>query len=566
MTARTRLVSLTLVGVCSSALVFGQDTGAARRGDGRRAAQVPGRTTSREGTSRIKGRLFAADTSQPVRFAEVRVSSRALGISRQVTTDTAGLFDISGLPEGSYSVSASKGGFVALAYGQRRPFEPGTAVELAAGDTRELEFALPRGSVITGRITDDAGDPVPHAVVSAARYVYEAGGRRRLDSADVDDTTDDRGQFRLFGLMPGDYVVSASGAQASRGRARGEAESRSGYAPTYYPGVPSAGDAAVVSVGLGQEANANFGLVAIRLARVSGTVSDSNGRPASAASVTLIGGLSADDGTAMNTQARADGAFVLPGVPPGSYQLVVRRDGGGASGAAEMATMAVSVPPETDVTGLAVSTTRGATLSGLVTFQSDGTTTRRNVSVVATPVDQRVGSVNLGGVADGAVAADGRFRLGGLSGDVTLDLAGPDAALWAITSVSIDGRESTDRPTTVDAGRVLTARVALTDRLTDVAGAVTNARGQARSEFVVVLLPAGLPDGVLPTRYVRTARASGAGRFRVQGLPPGSYIAVALESLEEGREWEPAFQTWARERGTPVRVDAGRQTVVDLSF
>ena len=113
---------------------------------------------------------------------------------------------------------------------------------------------------------------------------------------------------------------------------------------------------------------------------------------------------------------------------------------------------------------------------------------------------------------------------------------------------------------------VLTARVALTDRLTDVAGAVTNARGQARSEFVVVLLPAGLPDGVLPTRYVRTARASGAGRFRVQGLPPGSYIAVALESLEEGREWEPAFQTWARERGTPVRVDAGRQTVVDLSF
>lgn len=201
-----------------------------------------------------------------------------------------------------------------------------------------------------------------------------------------------------------------------------------------------------------------------------------------------------------------------------------------------------------------------------MTFQSDGTQSRRNVSVVAMSVDQRVGGVSLGAAAGGALTTDGRFRLSGLFGEVTLDLAGPDAAQWTIASVTIDGRESTDRPTAVDAGRVLNARVVLTDRLTDVTGAVTNLRGQARNEFVVVLLPVGLPDGVRPTRYVRSARASGPGRFRVQGLPPGSYVAAALESLEDGREWEPAFQAWVHERGTPVRVEAGRQTIVDLRF
>lgn len=485
------------------------------------------------------------------------MTSRVPAVSIRATTDAAGVFDVSGLPAGVYTIVATKAGFVSLQFGQRRPFEPGMPIELAAGEARELEFALPRGSVITGRITDDTGDPVPHAVVTASRYVYGAGGRRHLEAADGDDTTDDRGQFRIFGLMPGEYVVSASQPPSARARARTE-----GYARTYYPGVPGSADAAAVVVGLGQETSANFGLVAARLSTVSGVVTDSLGRPASDATV-LLSASEADDEPVVSAQTRQDGSFVLAGVPPGNLQLTVRRDAGG-TGVAEMARVVVPVPAGTDVTGLAVSTGRGATVEGTLMFRATSATERRGLSVSLRSLDGQ--GVNLIAGNTAVVDANGRFRLDGVFGAFTLELDGTGASNWTIESVAIDGRDATDQSATATPGRSVTARVVVSDRVTDIAGSVVDARGTPRDEFVAVFLPASLPEGVLPTRYVRTARANGSGQFRARGLPAGNYLAVALESLDEGREWDPAFQAWAREHGAPVRLEGGQQTVVQLTF
>lgn len=538
---------------------------------GRRRETAPTRGTNRSGsadatgTARLRGRLFAADTSQPVRFADLRVTAGAQGVSLRVTTDGAGLFDVPGLPAGVYTLVATKPGFVALQFGQRRPFEPGTPVELAAGETRELEFALPRGSVITGRVTDETGDPVPHVVVSAARYVYGAGGRRRLENAEADDTTDDRGQFRIFGLMPGSYVVSASEGTSGRGRERGERSVAEGYARTYYPGVPSAADAAAVVVGLGQEVNANFGLVAARLSAVSGTVTDSLGRLASAATVVLTAGDSGDAGSAVSAQTRQDGSFRLAGVAPGNHVLSVRRDVGGAAGQVEMASVPVAVVAGADVTDVAVSTGRGATIEGTLMVRAGSAGERRGLTVAVRPAGAD-GDVPAGGSQVAAVDASGRFKLEGVFGAFMLELGGPAASGWTIETVAIDGRDATDRAASAMSGRTVTARIVISDRVTDVAGTVSDTRGTPRTEFVAVFLPASLSDDVLSTRYVRTARAGGDGRFRVQGLPPGTYVVVALESLEEGREWDPTFQAWAREHGTVLRLEGGQQTAVNLQF
>ena len=516
------------------------------------------------GTARLRGRLFAADTSQPVRFADLRVTSNPPGVSLRVSTDGAGLFDVPGLPAGVYTLVATKPGFVALQFGQRRPFEPGTPVELAAGETRELEFALPRGSVITGRVTDETGDPVPHAVVSASRYVYGVGGRRRLENAEADDTTDDRGQFRIFGLMPGAYVVSASEGSAARGRSRGEGAVAEGYAKTYYPGVAIAADAATVVVGLGQEANANFGLVAARLSAVSGVVTDSLGRPAAATTVVLTSGDGDDDGAAVSAQTRQDGSFRLAGVPPGNHLLSVRRDAG-AAGHTEMARVPVAVPAGTDITDLAVSTGRGATIEGILMVRAGSSGERRGLMVAARSTASDNGRAE-DGVQAAAVDANGRFRLDGVFGEFMLELRGAAAPGWTIESVAIDGRDATDRAASASSARTLTARVVVSDRVTDVVGTASDARGMPRTDFVAVFLPASLGDDRLPTRYVRTARAGGDGRVRVQGLPSGTYVVVGLESLEEGREWDPAFQAWARQHGTVARLEGGQQMVVNLQF
>ena len=74
-------------------------------------------------------------------------------------TDDGGAFQIVDLPAGRYTVTVSKSGFVSLAYGQRRPLQPGTPVQLAEGqEIRNVDVRLPRGSVITGRVYDETGD------------------------------------------------------------------------------------------------------------------------------------------------------------------------------------------------------------------------------------------------------------------------------------------------------------------------------------------------------------------------------------------------------------------------
>lgn len=540
----------------------------------RRVLAEPGRATApsgdkaslASGSARLVGRVFAADTSLPVRFAQLRLTGQTLTLTRIVTSDSGGRFEIAALPAGRYTLVAVKSGFVTLQFGQRRPFEPGTPVELSDGQTRDLEFPLPRGSVIAGRITDDSGEPVAHAVVSAARYVYARGGRRQIESTDVQDSTDDLGQFRLFGLMPGDYVVNAALASpARRDASNANGETTEGYAPTYYPGVASPADATALKVGLGQEVSAYFSLMAARLATISGVVTDSEGRPASGARVS-IGPAGDGDSSAGGTQARADGSFSLGGVPPGDRVLRVRLDAHGASRETEMAMLPVTVVGGANVSGLSLATAPGATLSGTISFQGEAATQRHGLVVVPTPSDPRNAPGIVGPQSNGQVGPDGRFRLGGLFGNVTFDLAGPDASRWTITSITVNGREVLDRPASVDSADPGTMRVVVSDQVTDVSGSVSDARGMPRKDFVVVFLPSGLADGVLPTRFVRTARPSQEGRFRTQGLPASNYHVLALEALEDGREWDPDFQAWAREHGTIVRIEGGSQTSVALSF
>ena len=243
-----------------------------------------------KGTSTLRGYVVAADTGNPLRRALVNARSQEGRGGGMATTDGEGRFEIRELPGGRYSVSASKAGYVSMQFGQRRPEQAGTVLEIVDGQTVEkIAFSLARGGVITGHVTDEFGDPIAGAQVSALRFRYTEGSRRLMPSGNAQ--TDDQGAFRIYGLAPGDYQVSAGlrtqgmmGMTPTVGSTAVE-----GYTPTYFPGTPNASEAQRITVRAARETTGvSFSLTATRLVQLSGRAVSSTGEPYVQAFVSLM--------------------------------------------------------------------------------------------------------------------------------------------------------------------------------------------------------------------------------------------------------------------------------------
>src|SRR5690348_14157546 len=110
-------------------------------------------------------------------------------------TDAQRRYELTQIPAGTYDLKASRGGYVEVEYGQRRSFERGRPLEVPEGAVLDnVDFAMPVGGVVTGRVVDEMGEAVAQASVSLARRRY-VDGVRQLVSRNG-GSTDDRGEFR----------------------------------------------------------------------------------------------------------------------------------------------------------------------------------------------------------------------------------------------------------------------------------------------------------------------------------------------------------------------------------
>ena len=154
--------------------------------------------------------MLASDGAGPIRRAQVRISGPDVA-PKAALTDAEGRFEFRELPAGRFTLQATKSGFVNVQYGQTRPFESGKPIELADKQSLDnADISMPRGSVIAGRIVDEFGDAIPDVSVTAMRQTWQNGRRRLVPSPGRVAQTNDLGQFRIYGLPPGDYYVSAT--------------------------------------------------------------------------------------------------------------------------------------------------------------------------------------------------------------------------------------------------------------------------------------------------------------------------------------------------------------------
>jgi hypothetical protein len=166
-------------------------------------------------------------------------------------------------------------------------------------------------------------------------------------------------------------------------------------------------------------------------------------------------------------------------------------------------------------------------------------------------------------LSNGVLDDEGNFQLGGVTGRVVFNMPMPPG--WSLKSVTLDGDDITDQPLDVTGRESITGlRVTLTDKVTDISGQVTDARGQAMKDYVVVIQPAEPKEPVIMSRWIRVVRPDISGRFQTRGMRPGRYAATAIESLEQGRQFAPEFQQQLRRGAREFSVREGEAVSLDL--
>jgi hypothetical protein len=301
------------------------------------------------GVAQVSGRIVEEGTNAPLSGAMVTaiamprgpVVSARIGPPPQAITDADGRYVLDGLPPGRYRIDAQRAGF-ASALADPAAFR---TFEVAAGQALAgVNFSLLKGGVITGQILDpSSGEPLVGAMVVALKRIEAVGapanfaqsGLPRLMTAGQSVQTNDLGEFRIFGLPPGEYFIGTS-RPPNFGFATGSPLTRAGSpataaAPgigavfTYYPGTADAFAAHPVTVAAGQVATGIvFRIVMAQTYQVSGTVVDQTGAPVAGASVMLRGDPRTGFGPWPGSQGRSDasGNFVIGGIPPGSYMAM----------------------------------------------------------------------------------------------------------------------------------------------------------------------------------------------------------------------------------------------------
>jgi hypothetical protein len=533
-------------------------------------------TTPEVGTARIRGRVVD-DSGQALRRVTVRTFSTQGGQGfggrqpRMATTDADGRYELSELPAGTYQVMAMKGAFVQQSYGQRSRNGPGRPIELADGQSVDkIDFVLARGGVIVGRVVDELGEPMAEVSVQAMRFV-PVSGSSRLVPMGRNATSDDLGQFRLYGLAPGEYIVSAHMRNMMFGPETPPAGDNSGYAPTYSPGTTSVAEATRVQVQSGQEVNADVQLTAARMLRVSGVILTSLGKAPENGFLRLVPKGDVVMGGMMGLNAPIlNGTFSFNQVSPGSYTLTVRvggefgpgrsRSGSEGQDDSEFAMVPITVAGE-DLANVRVVTGKGLTISGVVIAEGGPLPTDQPLRVMITP-----------GEPDGmmmtarpsTVEAGGRFQIEGVIGEGRVNLMGLGRG-WMLKAVDYKGANVTDKPVEFasDGGPL---RIVVTNRVPILSGTVTSGNGAPLTDYEVLIFTTDTTVWERPGRQVRVARADQQGGFKVEGLPAGDYYVAAFSSLEDDSRTSPEVLARARSVAQQVTLVEGQTRSVSLKL
>ncbi len=497
-------------------------------------AQTPESTSAIEGIVREKG------TARPVGGAKVTLYAEsmptfqfgALPTSGEGVADAEGRFTVAAKP-GRYRVVPSKDGFVfAPPVPLQYPREPGTWVDLTAQQTiRDLQLQVEREAVISGRVIDSKGNAFPgtSGSVSLQIYRYDDYGKRSLagvpglsypGTAWSFTRGNDLGEFRLYGLSPGDYYVSVTG----------------GGSTTFVPGNTDEAHATPIHVESGEEMR--LGTIALPPPPLTTKVTlhyVRDGAPfvMGISQVTVL-----PSRLLLGTSERSEFSFTLA---PGTYDVVVSSGLGSTAGDWGRTQVVVGTEEVTQD----VEMRPGVRLKG-------------NFSMDEVPLVQPrplacrlVGSepFSLAACNNNAVAP-GHFSFG-------LQGMQPDAY---VKSATVAGRDILANGIQISSDTEFDIR--LGSHGAELRGTATNSKGEAVAHGVVALVPDAPLRGAAP--LYKAGPTDINGLFELRGIAPGTYHLFAWTELPGSAYLNAEFMKKYEASGKPVRIEKTEPLVVDV--
>jgi protocatechuate 3,4-dioxygenase beta subunit len=516
----------------------------------------------------VQGEITRATTNDPIRDVRVTLQQAvATGTRiapRTAVSDSEGRFSFDEVPAGRYTVSVAREGFST---------SPGNTSEvtLNAGRTINVKLSLVPDSVVRGRILDASGQLVTNATVEAFALIHQ-NGIASLRSV-ASKMSDDRGEYRLFGLAPGEYYVAATPPAPVAATAAGVGSVRN--VGTFFPASATAGDAEFVTVSAGQDLSAiDIVLQSNLQVIVSGRVvnglidrSAANTDPTPAGETTVLANLTlvprsreivelpnAEAMTRVTLKGIAAG-FEIRGVVPGQYDLFALMDTPQGSAVAKAAVTVV----DRDVTGLTLIVQRGVDIYGAVTV--DGNAVSQIPYIALRPTDS-LSRTGMGIAAAPRAEVRGGFSVAGVpEGHFRFEMNPPGNTY--LDDIVLNGASIYDSGFDVHSG---SSRDPIEVRLKTGAaileGTVVEADGKALVGATMAIVPVSRRSN--PALF-RAGITNAAGRFTLNGIAPGEYKLFAWSWNVNGAYFNPAFLGKYEENAHLMVVAPGSRTTLTVT-
>lgn len=484
--------------------------------------------------------------------------------ARAMTTDRNGSFAFTGLPSGYYALSAKAPGFLPAVFAQTEYTRLPVIFGLMPGEHLDgIVIRMRPGGVISGQVEFTDGIPAVGVPVELYREYYYRGrhGFRKSGQAG----TDDRGEYRIYGLPPGRYYIAAGYSPPSAGAAVEEQKQLGpdglprpdeDYVTTYYPSTSRMVEALPVRIRYSEQLeHMDLLLARARAIRVRGRViSGVTGRIVAGADIRLRQPSPAAevlvDSPASVRPAR-NGGFEIVGVTPGSYTLVVHAMEDGVrlagslpltAGGGDIDNLAITLEPYRELNGKLV--TEGEIDFPLSLFR---------VSLEPHSDSTPVSSVN--------ASDEGTFSIPYVSGetyDIFLLDGPPDAYL---RSARIGGFDVLRTGFKAEGGALPSMELAFSTNGAGIWGEVADTKTKVALGATVVLVPDPARGRV---QFYKNTTTDAYGKYQFRGVAPGRYTVVAWWDEPPCEVYDLESLEACREHGKPVEVSEGETKMINL--